>query len=89
MAQKYRKIADQLFSEKIHNDFPDWNMDDSNISTGKVILSNEGSVVSLLFDSNANVFYLESITIKATHTIIANNEELKTLYVALTKGGKI
>jgi hypothetical protein len=82
-SRKYKEMADQFFKEKCEKEFPDFTVDDSNVSTGKVTLSNEGMSIALLYKVESGTYQIESITIKPTQSILVTNYHLTGVCLAI------
>jgi hypothetical protein len=86
MNKKYRDVANQLFNEKVVILFPDWTVEDTNISTGKVTLSNEGIVISLLYNGESNHFVIGTITIEPSQITVVTNDRLVEICQKIKEG---
>lgn len=94
MSKAYRKMADQLLSEKVQKEFPDWALEKCKISVSEVSISNDDALVELGFDPDDNSFCLLSITIKPITSmpiknIVVDNKKLTEIYNTMVKGVKI
>ena len=86
MNKKYRDMANQLFKEKVEKEFPDFSVEDTNISTGKVTLSNEGMVLTLLYNAESNHFVIGTITIEPSQITVVTNDRLVEICQTIKQG---
>jgi hypothetical protein len=81
-------MADQLLSEKVKKEFPDFVLDKVTISEGAISLSNDDSDIELLYNSDENTFALRSIKFKPTMIVLVDNQSLKDVHISWAKGSK-
>ena len=80
----YKVLAGKFFEQKVCAEFVNWNLVESNIATGEVLLSNEVADVELIYDDEDNTFALRSIKVQSSLRKVGA-EELKKIYDSVVK----
>ena len=89
MSKTYKNMANQFFKEKIEKEFPDFTVDESNITTGKVTLSDEGMSIALLYNAESNHFVIGTLTIEPSAILIVTNDRLVEICQTIKDGGLV
>ena len=82
MTKAYMKIADQLLKDKLINEFKDWQLVKSSITTGIAVLVRNNIEIEIKYEES---FFLKSIKIINESQKQVGNGELMDIYLSLVE----
>lgn len=83
--KSYKDVANQLFNEKITNEFPQWEIIKADIGTGYITLKQDDISVKLQYDQVYNKYHIRQIIKDDKSDTFTSLDEIVSLFKGVKK----